>query len=151
MVITSLCGLAQSKGDLAAGINLGVAPLLESGPKHTNFGIGAKVQYNVSNPVRLEADLEYWFKDNGLDVFDIAANVHYILPIRSKLHVYPLAGIGYARVGRDDFSVNRFLFNLGAGAEYEITSNISAGFEIKYQFLKHYNRLPISIGATYHF
>ena len=53
----------------------------------------------------------------------------------------------------DDFStsVNRCLFNIGVGAEYKITSKISAGLEIKYQYLKDFSSLPIIIGANYHF
>ena len=168
-----LLGSAQSKGDMGVGLNLGVAPCVEKGVSVTNFGIGAKFQYNVTNPIRLEADLDYWFKDKGMDVFDISANVQYLFKIGNKLNVYPLIGIGYARVGAgfefdddydyytrasydyddDDFStsVNRFLFNVGVGAEYHITSKISAGLEIKYQYLKDFSRLPITIGATYHF
>lgn len=174
-----LVSYAQSKGEMGVGINLGVAPSLEKGAKVTNFGIGAKFQYNVTNPIRLEADVDYWFKDKGFDVFDVSANVHYLFKIGDKLNIYPLVGIGYARVGwglsladdydndwsftpyaRDDFdfdeddfstSLNRFLFNVGVGVEYHITSKISAGLEIKYQYIKDFNRLPITIGATYHF
>ena len=182
-ILLSLClgmigllGNAQSKGDMGVGLNLGVAPCVENGVNVTNFGIGAKFQYNVTNPIRLEADLDYWFKDKGMDIFDISANVHYLFHLGSKVNVYPFLGIGYARVGAgfefdddfdfdyrtrspydydddDDFStsVNRFLFNVGVGAEYKITSKISAGLEIKYQYLKDFSRLPITIGATYHF
>ena len=120
----------------------------------------------------MEADFDYWFKDKGMDIFDISVNVHYLFHLGSKVNVYPFLGIGYARVGAgfefdddydyytrasydydDDFStsVNRFLFNVGVGAEYKITSKISAGLEIKYQYLKDFSRLPITIGATYHF
>ena len=179
-ILLSLCmigftGYAQSKGDMAVGINLGAAPSLEKGAKVSNFGIGAKFQYNVTNPIRLEADLDYWFKDKGLDVFDISANVQYIFKIMDKLNVYPLVGIGYGRIGggvdfdEDDFdwystragydfdyddistSLNRFLFNVGVGAEYNFTNKISAGIEIKYQYMQNFSRLPITIGATYRF
>ena len=47
--------------------------------------------------------------------------------------------------------LNRFIFNVGVGGEYAITSKISAGLEIKYQYVKDFQRLPITIGATYHF
>lgn len=164
LCVVGLTGYAQSKGDMAVGLNLGVAPLLEKGISITNFGIGAKFQYNVTNPIRLEADVDYWFKDKGLGIFDISANAHYLFHIGNKLSVYPLIGIGYANVsgavtwdydldGDDDWSssMSRFLFNVGAGAEYNITRKISAGLEIKYQYMKNFSRLPITIGATYHF
>lgn len=98
LALAGLCASAQGKGDMALGLNLGVAPCLESGVSLTNFGLGAKFQYNVSNPVRLEADLDYWFKDRGFDVFDVSANVQYIFKA-GKLNVYPTIGIGLARVG----------------------------------------------------
>ena len=44
MALVGLCAFAQEKGDMAVGLNLGVAPSLESGASVTNFGIGAKIQ-----------------------------------------------------------------------------------------------------------
>ena len=189
VALLSLCGTAQgqSKGDMAVGINIGVAPCLEKGAKVNNFGIGAKFQYSVTNPIRLEADVDYWFKDKGMDVFDISANVQYLFHcLNGKMTFYPTVGIGYGRLGGgfggdfdwddydddyfwgryakgatrawdddddDDYSTsaNRFLFNVGVGAEYAFTSKISAGLEIKYQYMKDFSRLPITIGVSYHF
>lgn len=195
VALMSLYGTAQaqSKGDMAVGINLGVAPCLEKGAKVNNFGIGAKFQYNVTTPIRLEADVDYWFKDKGMDVFDISANVQYLFHcLNGKLTFYPTVGIGYGHLrgglgGEFDFddfddfddyssgyyakgitrawdddddddyddgfstSANRFLFNVGVGAEYAFTSKISAGLEIKYQYMKDFSRLPITIGVSYRF
>ena len=158
-----LCVSAQEKGDMAVGLNLGVAPCLESGAKVTNFGIGAKFQYNVTNPIRLEADVDYWFKNKGMDVLDITANVHYLFNVGSKLKVYPLVGIGYARLKAtadfdmygEDISVSasegKFLVNVGAGIQYPVSEKIAVGAEIKYQYIKDFSRLPINIGITYKF
>ena len=178
VALVGLCTSAQEKGDMAVGLNLGVAPCLESGSSLTNFGFGAKFQYNVTNPIRLEADVDYWFKDKGCDIFDVSANAHYLIGISDKFTVYPLVGIGYACVGgsfgndvdfgdfddwadysndtddlevEDSASLNRFLFNVGIGAEYALTDKLSIGAEIKYQYIKDFNRLPISIGVTYKF
>lgn len=175
IALLGLCASAQEKGDMAVGLNLGVAPCLESGAKVTNFGIGAKFQYNVTNPIRLEADVDYWFKNKGFDVFDVTANVHYLFNVGSKLKIYPIVGIGYAHCGlgadlsfneedykdlwsrssKDELEVSasssKFLFNVGAGVEYPITEKFSIGAEIKYQYIKDFSRLPISIGATYKF
>lgn len=179
---------AQEKGEMAAGINLGVAPCLESGASTTNFGIGAKFQYNISNPFRLEAALDYGFKNKGKDVMTVGVNAHYLFKIGNKFNVYPLVGLGYGHLGgssvkfdedamgelgdllgeiggssaKDEFeeglnesrgsaSANKFYFNVGAGAEYSISSHLSAALEIKYQYIKDFNRLPISLGVTYRF
>lgn len=175
--LLGLYASAQEKGDMAAGLNLGVAPCLEKGVSVTNFGIGAKFQYNITNPIRLEADLDYWFKSKGVDVFDISINGHYLFHVANKITVYPLIGIGFAHnsaiaegdlnfegfdtpwggISKEEYedslkgSANSFLFNIGIGGQYEITEKISAGIEIKYQYIKNFSRLPITIGATYRF
>ena len=175
VALVGLCASAQEKGDMAAGLNLGVAPCLESGAKVTNFGIGAKFQYNLTNPIRLEAGVNYGLKNKGIDVLDVAANVHYLFKVGEKLKVYPLAGLGFARFSGsveddDDYgygdwrygdsdddaedssgSATKFLFNVGAGVEYPVSDRLSVGAEIKYQYIQHFSRLPISIGITYRF
>lgn len=183
MLLTGAVASFAQEGQMAAGINLGVAPVLETGGP-TNFGIGAKFQYNITDPIRVEADLEYWFKAKEMSVFDVYANVHYLIPIIDKLKLYPLAGIGYANIhvstpkieipnipnipnipGFDmsdyydmiedaaDTSSNasRFLFNIGVGAEYDLTDNLTANFEFYYQYMKDFNRLPIKLGIAYKF
>lgn len=166
LLLVGFTGYAQDKGDMAAGITLGVAPSLEKGSSVTNFGIGAKYQYNVLEQVRLEGDLEYWFKDHTIDVFDISANVQYLFPVGSRINIYPTLGIGYAHIGggvkvpdwaedyvsnADGGSGSRFLFNLGVGVEYAINYSLKMGLEIKYQYLKDFGRLPIQVGVTYQF
>lgn len=174
IALAGLCATAQEKGDMAVGVNLGVAPSLESDLKATNFGIGAKFQYNVTDPIRVEADVDYWFKSKGVSVFEISANVHYLFSVMDNLKVYPLAGIGYGNISMDAMDVvdlgpmasviqaympqvdtsesaSRFLFNVGVGGEYSVTENIAVGLEIKYQYMKDFNRLPIKLGVTYKF
>lgn len=187
MLLAGVCASAQQKGDMAVGLNVGVAPCLESGASLTNFGLGAKFQYNVTNPIRLEANVDYWVKSKGVDVFDITANVHYLFKIGQKLNIYPLAGIGYAHIGGvfsagdwddlkdtmqgvgdylgdnslyDDFEAslnevsggaNKFLFNVGVGVEYPLTAKFSIGAEVKYQYMRYFSRMPITVGVTYKF
>ncbi|MGM9861932.1 MAG: outer membrane protein [Muribaculaceae bacterium] len=192
----TLGAAAIEAGDMAAGLNLGVAPCLESGASVTNFGVGARFQYNVAAPVRLEANFNYWFKSKGLDALDLAVNAHYLINLSDKLRVYPIAGVGFAHLGGgfgggfgggsfdpgdfdlDDISdlfsrsrggwedyldeiedaadaggssANKFMFNVGAGIEYDITPKIAVSAEIKYQYIQHFNRLPINLGVTYRF
>ena len=179
--LLGLCASAQKKGDMAVGLNLDVAPCLEKGASVTNFGIGAKFQYNVTNPIRLEAALDYGFKNKGIDVLTVGVNAHYIFKVANKISVYPLVGVGYAHCGAtvsgipdmdendwwdvakgdadiDDFgtksesgSAHKSYFNVGAGAEYAINNKLAAGLEIKYQYIKDFSRLPISLGVTYKF
>ena len=195
----TLGAAAIETGDMAVGLNLGVAPCLESGASVTNFGIGARFQYNVAAPVRLEANFNYWFKSKGLDALDLAVNAHYLINLSDKLRVYPIAGVGFAhlggggggsfdpgdfdygdfdyddifdlfsrsRSGLDDYydaiedamsgayggggSSTKFMFNVGAGIEYDITSKLAVSAEIKYQYIQYFNRLPIHLGISYRF
>ena len=177
MTLVGLCASAQEKGDMAAGLNVGVAPCLESGASVTNFGIGAKFQYNVTNPIRLEAAFDYGFKNKGMAVMTLGVNAHYIFNLGEKFNVYPLVGLGYAHLGggvsggdydydysydwsrssnfeseeSGSSSASKFFFNVGVGAEYALNDKLSVGAEIKYQYIKDFNRLPINIGVTYKF
>ena len=179
--LMGLCASAQEKGDMAVGLNLGVAPSLESGASVTNFGIGAKFQYNVTNPIRLEAAFDYGFKNKGVDVMTIGVNAHYIFKVANKISVYPLVGVGYAHCKAtaigipdldendwggianwetdiDDYgtkeesgSANKFFFNVGVGGQYDLNDKLAVNLEIKYQYIENFNRLPISLGIAYKF
>ena len=174
--LIGLCASAQEKGDMAVGVNLGVAPCLESGASVTNFGIGAKFQYNVTDPIRLEAALDYGFKSKGVDAMTLGVNAHYLFNVAEKFIVYPIVGLGYAHCGAtasgipdmdeddwmygdiDDYdtksesgSINRFYFNIGVGGQYDINDKLAVNLELKYQYIKDFNRLPISVGVAYKF
>ena len=161
-VLTVASSFAQ-QGQKAVGINLGAAPCLEDGASLTNFQLGAKFQYNVSDPVRLEAALNYGCEDNYICCLDFAVNAHYLVNLGESFAIYPLAGIGLARVkasvpvdteyGTMDLSASktRFMFNLGIGGEYNITDNFAANLELKYQYINDFSRLPITIGVAYKF
>ncbi len=173
-----LCAMAMSlttfaqKGESRVGINLNASPLMEDGVSLTNFGLAAKYQYGLTDHVRLEGVAGYDFKAKGASLFEVGANVHYLFKIGEKINVYPLAGIGYANIkgvvtksevegitresDNDDeevgsSSMNKFYYNLGAGAEYALTDRLNVGVEIKWQGIKWFNRLPISIGVSYKF
>lgn len=181
ITLIGVCASAQEKGDMAVGLNLGVAPCLESGPSVTNFGIGVKFQYNISNPIRLEAAVDYGFKNKGIDVLTVGVNAHYIFKLGKGFSIYPVAGIGYARLGMSSFDFddydfddwysrgtrydywgydydddessasNKFYFNVGVGGQYDISDKFAVNLEIKYQYIKYFNRMPINIGISYRF
>lgn len=150
MAVFGLCAHAQ-QGEKAIGVNLGVAPCLEDGHSPTNFGLGVKFQYNITDPVRLEADMDYWFENRSTSIFDISANAHYLVGVGKGFTIYPLAGVGYANVDYDGEGCSRFLFNLGIGGEYALSNSLTLNAEMKYQFINHFSRLPITVGIAYHF
>jgi len=165
---------AQEAGEMAVGGNLGVA----TGDGVTNFGIGAKFQYNVTKQIRGEGSFTYYLGD--FNYWDLSANAHYLIGIPNvpRLNVYPLAGLslnGYSgssgvevefgvynpytgewEYESDGFggggSGTTFGINLGGGAEYKLTDKISVGGELKYRIgFDDWNRFMISAGVTYRF
>lgn len=163
MALFGLCAYAQ-QGQSAVGVSIGVAPNLESDVSVTNFEIGAKYQYGVTDNLRLEGDLDYGFKSNGIGVFTLSANIEYLFHLSEKFTLYPLAGIGFGHMSASydievpglgivsaSASENRFLFNVGVGAEYPITDKLSIGADIRFQYMKNFSRLPIMVGVTYKF
>lgn len=158
--IGSIAAMAQ-KGEMAAGVHLNFGTAAE------NVGIGAKFQYGITDAIRLEPSLNYYFGDYG--ALDVNVNAHYLFDVAPKINVYPLVGIGIASYkGVDafvDFDTSSgdsnmigeskrsayFVVNLGAGGEYALNDKISLGLELKYQIISGFNQFVVGIGATYKF
>lgn len=127
MCLVALSASAQyapEKGDVAVGVNLGA----NVGNVVNLFGYGAKVQYNVTNNIRLEPSYTYYNKE-GLDLsitsyseggmntsnvsidfnsWECGINAHYLIqateeaiektPWLKRLVTYPLAGVGLMNI-----------------------------------------------------
>ncbi|MBE6288248.1 MAG: porin family protein [Mediterranea massiliensis] len=153
---------AQSvKGDMAAGVN--VAYGTKDG--FSNFGIGAKLQYNLTDALRIEPSATYFFKKDFVSMWDANVNLHYLISIAEKFSVYPLAGISLVGVKAevDGFSFGgyeiegasasetKFGANLGAGAQYWLTETFALNFDFKYQLVSDFNRPVFSLGGVFKF
>lgn len=163
VALIGVCVQAQVKGDVGVGLNLSY------GTEISNIGIGVKGQYNFTDAIRGEVSFDYFLKKNATKMWDINVNAHYLFSVADKFKVYPLVGLTYANVNWDfdlsddmkgyegdektsgSSSEGRFGVNLGAGASYDITSNIAVNFEIKYQIISNYNQVVFGIGAAYRF
>ncbi|MDR1680648.1 MAG: porin family protein [Prevotellaceae bacterium] len=162
---------AQEKGDMAAGVNFAVG----MGDELTNFGFGAKFQYNVIAPLRLEGVFTYFLpKTEGVEgiaesktsMWDLSVNAHYLFPLGEKVAVYPLAGVGILGVtssvemdlgefggGDADMSASSsdFGVNLGGGIDFKLTEVLILNAEAKYKIGGDFNRFIISAGVAYKF
>lgn len=127
-----------------------------------SLAVGAKYQYYVTNEIRLEPSIDYFFENDGLDMFDINANVHYLFPVATNVTVYPLAGFTFTRwhqdldlniggIGDLSASASRFGVNLGAGVELALDKNWSMNFELKYQLISDLDQAVFNIGVAYSF
>jgi len=156
-VFTTSSVYAQEKGEMAIGGGLSVA----TGDDITNFGIGAKFQWNPINNLRLEPSFNYFFKKESVSMWDLSANVHYLLPVSETVTVYPLAGLGIQNakahlgdyglegIGLND-SKTDFAFNIGAGVDIQLAENWIGNFEFKYK-VSDFNRAVFSLGVAYKF
>lgn len=148
--VMSLSASAQA-GDKALGAQL------VFGSETNNIGLGVKGQYYFTDQLRGEASVDYFFKNKGVSMWDINANVHYLIDVADKFKVYPLAGLGYTNWSyKYEFpglpvvegSDGRLAVNLGGGAEYELTKDLSVNAELKYQIISNYNQLVLGVGVA---
>ena len=148
--VMSLSASAQA-GDKALGAQL------VFGSETNSFGLGVKGQYYFTDQLRGEASVDYFFKNKGVSMWDINANVHYLFDVADKFKVYPLAGLGYTNWSyKYEFpglpvvegSDGRLAVNLGGGAEYELTKDLSVNAELKYQIISNYNQLVLGVGVA---
>ena len=151
--VMSLSASAQA-GDKALGAQL------VFGSETNNIGLGVKGQYYFTDQLRGEASVDYFFKNKGVSMWDINANVHYLIDVADKFKVYPLAGLGYTnwsyKLEYDNVTLakgtdGRLAVNLGGGAEYELTKDLSVNAELKYQIINNYNQLVLGVGVAYKF
>ena len=148
--VMSLSASAQA-GDKALGAQL------VFGSETNSIGLGVKGQYYFTDQLRGEASVDYFFKNKGVSMWDINANVHYLFDVANKVKVYPLAGLGYTnwsyKLEYDNVTLakgtdGRLAVNLGGGAEYELTKDLSVNAELKYQIISNYNQLVLGVGVA---
>ena len=150
-ITMSVAAYSQSQGDKAVGGNL----VIGSGDSYTNVGIGAKFFYNVTDPIRLAGEFDYFLKKDYLSMWDLSVYGHYLFPVADQVAVYPSVGLGIvgAKVSFGGYSDSNseFAFSLGGGADYELSSNLTLNGELRIKLIDGGNRLNIAIGLAYKF
>lgn len=152
MAVMGMSVQAQSvKGDMVAGVN--VAYGTKDG--FSNFGIGAKFQYNFTDALRIEPSATYFFEKDYTKMWDVNVNLHYLFNVADKLSLYPLAGVSLVGVKAEflgaSASESKFGANLGAGAQYWLTESFALNFEAKYQLVSDFDRPVFSLGGVFKF
>lgn len=132
------------KGIQSIGLNLNYGSEIE------RMGIGIKYQYNITDNIRVEPSMNYFFENDGIDMLDFNANVHYLFPMDNNIRIYPLAGLTFARW---DFGLveSRLGVNVGGGAECDISDNLMLNFELKYQVVSDLDQAIFNFGIAYMF
>lgn len=156
-------GAFAQQGEKAAGLNLSY------GSKIKNLSIGVKGQYGITNDIRLEGAFDYFLEKNGMKMWDINANVHYLFPVTEQIKVYPLAGLSYSswNTSTEVFSNNddnyensgsassastgKIGINLGVGGQYELNEKVTLNAELKYQLISDFSQVVFGVGVAYKF
>lgn len=160
-VFCATAASAQDKGDMAVGAQV----VYGTGDGFSNIGVGAKFQWNVINRLRLEPSFTYFLKKDLISMWDISANVHYQFPVGNVVSLYPLAGLSVMGIKADipevdlgeygsyggSASDTEFGFNIGAGADFNLSKKFALNVEAKYKIGGHWSRFMIGAGVAYRF
>lgn len=102
-----------------------------------NCGIGANIGYEFIQNVRGVAQFDYFFKKDGVSLWNVNVNAEYLFRIpNSSIIIYPLAGVNVLGWSGDS-SDSKLGLNLGAGVE--IPLNSSLGFKAEYNYKTQYD------------
>ena len=129
LMVAVLCitvASAQEKGETAVGAQV----VYGSGDGLSNIGIGAKFQWNVINRLRLEPSFTYFLKKDNINMWDLGE---------------------YGNYGGGSASNSEFGFNIGAGADFNLSEKFVINAELKYKVGGDWSRLLISAGVAYKF
>ncbi len=142
------------------------------GTEIKSFAVGAKVQYDITSHFRAEDAFNYFFKKDGVSMWEENVNLHYLFYIGDKFRVYPLVGFTVVGVKFDmnsaipaeyqqyaemagvsggSSSDTYFGGNAGAGIEYLVTPHLAVGLEGKYSIVKDVDQAVFGLGVTYKF
>ena len=147
MLLMLLGNVYAQKGKQAIGFGLSYGTEIE------NLGLGLKYQYNITNPIRLEPSINYFFENDNVSMLDLNVNFHYLFPVASNFKLYPLVGLTFSNwmfdFGDswldDDFDLDdnecRFGMNLGAGGELSLNRNWAFNFEFRYQLVSDFDQV----------
>ena len=140
--ITTLGANAQA-GRTSLGAHLNYGTDVE------NLGIGAHFRYNFTKGLRIEPSFDYYFENNGVDMYNFNVNMHYVFGVSTHWGLYPAGGLGYTSWGGGHgHRFGKLCVNLGGGAEYKIDRNWAINGELKYQIIDNYNQVVAGIGFT---
>ncbi len=146
VALLGVFSINAEKGEKAFGAQFSYAS------KHSMVGLGLNFQYEFINNVRVEPEFIYYFKSDGVNVFNFNLNFNYLIRTSNRFAIYPLAGFSYARITPEfGDGVNRFGANVGVGAEYTINNHFSFYVEERFQILKDMNQSVTCLGCKYKF
>ena len=165
-ILTLICALVLGMGVSQAQVHeaqTAVGANLVYGTEIKSPGVGARFQYGVLDQLRTEVGFNYFFEHKHNSCWDVNINAHYLLNVwNQKVYIYPIVGINYTmmKYGRhteEDGTVvasdedNHIGFNVGLGAEYELTDHIGVNLEYRHTIIRSVDQGVIGAGINYKF
>lgn len=155
MPLFSINADAAARGEKSVGVKIGYCSRNESPVGGLYF------QYDFSRHFRLSPSIDYIFRHEGYDGFTFNLTAQFPIGLRSsRFDIYPLAGLSYAiwnhtlpKVAGNDVSerINRLGLDVGAGAEYKISSSLKLFVQGKFNWVKNFNTGIFVAGIGYVF
>lgn len=171
LVVSSVCGFSLSADDFKGEKTLG----LKVGYNTYNVRPVAGVQfsYRFNRWLRISPDIEYVFRNHGVDALAVDVNVHFLFPVAgSRLNLFPLIGgnfsswnfhpdkhVYHAAGGNDgkwetnDVSTrsSKFGLNVGAGMDFSVSGSLSLSVSGVYTVIERFHGANIMAGIHYRF
>lgn len=146
----------SAKAQLSLGGGLGF------NEKVSSVGITAKGWYDLTDKIAITPNVSYYFGSGAIlgysqNILAVDVNGTYSFDIIDKLKVYPMVGLNFSsyKVGGSflfdeeiGVSSSAFGVNIGAGAQYQFTDNLSAYFEPKF-VASNYSQIVVNVGVLF--
>ncbi len=122
-----------------------------------NIGLFVKGIYRITPQWEAEASYTYFFENDNWNWSVLDLNAHYVFYNYEGIDFYGLAGANITFLnfnhdvpGVDNTSSDEGL-NLGGGARFGLSDNLSFNPELKYTLFGDIDYLTLSVGLLYHF
>ena len=168
----------DKSGQQGKGAVLGVSYVYVPGKAYPDHGVGAKFLYRFNVPVRLGGEFTRFLPetvtdnilfvklDTKITAWEAGVNGHYLFAAGKQIVLYPSVGLGmYGWKGEVDvsagsmgsksegFSEKCFVFSLGGGIDFALSSNLLMNAELRYKHVGGDNdyRASFTAGLAYRF
>ncbi len=162
MALMSVSTFAQ-KGSVWAGVEgrYNLTPDFD----YSNFGVGAKMQWECLDHIRLEPAVGYFFKKDNYEALMAEINAHVLIKLnKNNFNIYPIVGgalihaykaesfrtktmeDGTQKTEDYDFKWKDYIqVQVGAGLDYPINDRLKLNAECKYVYFADYPTISVGL------
>lgn len=150
--------LSASKSFAQYNGTFGMGTHLRYGSEIQRPGVGIDFHYYLTNNFRIAPSLTHYMQVKTKSMWNIDADIHYIIPMGTQFSMYPLVGLGFSewknmevKPEPDENNVynQRLGLNAGLGFQYDLSYKTRATFEVKYQGVKDYSQVAFMLGIGF--